>query len=149
MRRYTIPRTGALPASSTMPGRNPAAAIKYGNHHQQLAARLRARLIPGTPCPQQFPDGSVCGQPMWPSQRLALGHRPDGGYLGLVHARCNESDGGQRLALAQGKQLRKRTCPVCGRRFKASRRDQVTCGWQACITAIRRGEPSQPSGRSW
>jgi hypothetical protein len=132
-----------------MPGRNPAAAIRYASHHQNLRKREMARFVPGTPCPQVFYDGTICGQPMFPGQRLHLGHAPGGGYLGLVHAFCNERDGSQRKALAEGKQLRSRDCPVCKRPFKASRKNQRTCGMAACIMAAKRQQPAVVNGRPW
>jgi hypothetical protein len=62
----------------------------YSTRHQQLRTRLLAALQPGTPCPQTFPDGTTCGQPMWRTQALHLGHTDDRSqYLGLVHAACN------------------------------------------------------------
>ena len=134
-----------------MPGRNPAAAIRYGTRHQKRRQRDLARLRPGTPCPQIFPDGSTCGQPMHPGQPLDLGHAPGGGYLGLVHAACNRSAGSQLLAISQGKTLRRRRCEHCGRPYKATRKQQRTCGAAACIAAIRR-QPTLTvtiSGRPW
>ena len=136
-----------------MPGRNPAAAIRYGQRHQKLRARLLASFIPGTICRQAFPDGTTCGKPMLADQELDLGHAPGGGWIGLVHAACNRSAGSQALALAQGKTLRRRRCEHCGQPYKASRRDQRTCGAAACIAAIRRGRqlvlPLASSGRPW
>ena len=137
-----------------MPGRNPAAAIRYGTRHQKRRAREKARFVPGTICRQPFPDGTVCGKPMLPGQELDLGHNADGSYLGLVHAACNRSAGSQALAIAQGKTLRRRRCEHCGRTYKATRRDQRTCGQAACIAAIRRTQQQLPlpltmSGRPW
>jgi len=64
----------------------------YGAQHKALRRDLLAALIPGTPCPQTFPDGTVCGRPMYATQALHLGHTQDKrGYLGLVHAACNDS----------------------------------------------------------
>lgn len=68
------------------------AALKYRGKHPKLRAILLKRLVPGTPCPQPV-NGRVCGQPMYPTQKLHLGHAPDGSYLGLVHARCNTQQG--------------------------------------------------------
>jgi hypothetical protein len=66
------------------------AAVYNSAEHKALRARLRAELIPGQPCPQPFPDGTRCGQPMWPGQRLDLGHNDTRtGYIGLVHHVCN------------------------------------------------------------
>ena len=137
-----------------MPGRNPAAAIRYGTRHQKRRQRDLARLRPGTPCPQIFHDGTICGQPMWPAtQQLQLGHAPSGGYLGMVHAACNERDGAERKALAEGKTLRRRRCEHCGQPYRATRREQRTCGQPACIAAIRRGRqlplPLTIGGRPW
>ena len=43
-----------------------------------------ARRVP------QIINGIRCGQPMYPSQRLDLGHTDDRtGYIGLVHHACN------------------------------------------------------------
>ena len=35
----------------------------------------------------------MCGQVMYREQDLDLGHDDRGGYLGLVHARCNRQAG--------------------------------------------------------
>ena len=67
----------------------PIEAIRYGSDHRKLRLIALANLVPGSPCPQPI-DGVVCGKPMWPTQRLHLGHADDGSYLGLVHAVCNE-----------------------------------------------------------
>lgn len=62
----------------------------YGHAHQNAREAALRVLTPGTPC-------HLCQHPMWPAQRLAFDHTPDRtGYRGLVHARCNSRDGGQR-----------------------------------------------------
>lgn len=68
----------------------------YRGDHARIRRELLAALVPGSPCP-------VCGQPMYPEQRLHLGHLDDetgrsipGRYVGLVHAgKCNEGRGGK------------------------------------------------------
>jgi hypothetical protein len=61
----------------------------YGPEHQ----RERAALLPeayGTQCIH-------CGEYMWPHQALDLDHNDDRtSYRGIVHARCNRSEGGKR-----------------------------------------------------
>lgn len=74
-----------------------ASARGYGHAHQKLRRALLAVMAPGQPCPR-------CGQPMWPWQRIDLGHT-DGktAYQGLEHASCNRSAGaayGNRLRSA-------------------------------------------------
>lgn len=72
-----------------------------GHAHQADKRRLLAwlELHPGAPCLQRWPDGHVCGQPMYPWQALDRGHLLDralGGAAGpaiLVHAHCNRSAG--------------------------------------------------------
>ena len=68
------------------------AARKYQGRHPKYRAYLMRRLVPGTPCPQVV-QGIVCGQPMYATQELDLGHDDNGGYIGLVHARCNRQAG--------------------------------------------------------
>ena len=68
------------------------ASPKYHYRHQQLRKRLLRRHRPGDPCPQVV-AGVVCGQPMYVEQGLDLGHDDRGGWLGLVHARCNRQAG--------------------------------------------------------
>lgn len=68
------------------------AARKYQGRHPKLRIILLRHLVPGTPCPQVV-NGKICGQPMYPTQALDLGHDPRGGWLGLVHARCNRQEG--------------------------------------------------------
>lgn len=61
----------------------------YGAEH----ARIRKEFLPsayGTDC-------HLCGQVMWPSQRLHLDHTEDrSGYRGFAHAACNILDGARR-----------------------------------------------------
>ncbi|HET7689321.1 MAG TPA: endonuclease domain-containing protein [Nocardioidaceae bacterium] len=61
----------------------------YGSEH----VAERERQIDdayGQPC-------HLCGQRMWPHQKLALDHTEDrSGYRGMVHATCNNRDGAQR-----------------------------------------------------
>ena len=70
------------------------AALKYRGRHPKLRERLMRdlRRRPGQPCPQVV-AGVVCGQPMYREQALDLGHDDKGGYIGLVHARCNRQAG--------------------------------------------------------
>lgn len=89
---------------------------QYRYAHQQLRAFLLPRLRPGTPCRQDFPDGTVCGKPMWPGQPLDLGHDSNGGYLGLVHRACNRRAGG-----INGNQSPKRKGKPDNRRGKGRR----------------------------
>lgn len=50
----------------------------------------------------QLPDAygkpcHLCGERMWPHQKLALDHTEDRtGYRGIAHASCNARDGAQR-----------------------------------------------------
>jgi len=106
---------------------------------------------------------------MWPAADiLNLDHNDDGvGYKGFSHSspcrtcgrRCNQSAGGVKGALQQGKRLRNRACIICGKPFTASRgtdgSEAATCGQRACVTELRRirrenrsdPEPPPPSGR--
>lgn len=72
---------------------------KYGGAHR----RLRAALLPsayGRLCIH-------CGLPMLPGQRLALDHTADASaYRGIVHGRCNESEGGRRGAAKKNRPRR-------------------------------------------
>lgn len=79
------------PRRKPSPAKRAADALRYNAEHRRLRADLIAALIPGTPCPQDFPDGTRCGKPMYAWQKLHLGHTRDlTGYLGLVHAFCND-----------------------------------------------------------
>jgi hypothetical protein len=94
-----------------------ADALKYNAGHRRLRADLIATLIPGTRCPQDFPDGTVCGRPMYASQALHLGHTRDGsGYLGLVHALCNDRAAQLWRQYRRGLRKAARTAPARGRR---------------------------------
>lgn len=74
----------------------------YGSAHRARRAALLAALAraPGQPCPR-------CGMPMWPGQRLDLGHASDEakrrGLPGdrLEHATCNRRAGQQITAAIQ------------------------------------------------
>lgn len=61
----------------------------YGRAHELT----RAALLPdayGTHCPH-------CDDYMWPHQELDLDHTEDRtGYVGIVHASCNRSEGAKR-----------------------------------------------------
>lgn len=61
----------------------------YGAQHKAT----RAALLPeayGQPCIH-------CGERMWPHEDLHLDHTEDRtGYRGIVHARCNTSEGARR-----------------------------------------------------
>jgi hypothetical protein len=95
-----------------------ADALRYGTEHRNLRADLIAALVPGTPCPQDFPDGTICGRPMYVSQRLHLGHTRDGqGYLGLVHAYCNDRAAQMWAQYRRGRGIRTRAATVRGRRL--------------------------------
>lgn len=121
----------------------------YGVRHQRLRGKLLLRFTEGSPCPQRFLDGSLCGKPMWRSQKLELGHAPDRRhYIGLVHASCNHRAGAEAMNAAAGKTVRRRTCPHCGGAFTATRPDQVTCN-RTCAAAVKRGDPPITSGRPW
>jgi hypothetical protein len=72
----------------------------YGTDHQRLQRQLLAAWQPGDRC-------AHCGQPMWwrwlidgAGRRVSamhLAHNADRtAYIGLAHAFCNLSDGGQR-----------------------------------------------------
>jgi hypothetical protein len=101
-------------------------APSYGGQHQQLRRQLLAVLKPGTPCPQPV-NGKPCGKPMWPGiQKLDLGHSEHGGYIGIVHARCNQQDGA-----IEGNKNRGRTCVSCRQRFNPARKRQRRC--ESCM----------------
>lgn len=138
-------------------------------HRKDAAAHKRARaaglavLQPGSLCVR-------CLHEMWPAADiLNLDHADDGTYLGFSHSspcrtckkRCNQSAGGIKGALANGKRLRERACVICGMPFKASSSSDgavaATCGRQECKTQLRRirrerePDPAPPpaSGRAW
>ena len=69
------------------------AALKYRTRHQKLRVIELRRLRPGIDVCRQVVAGVVCGQPMYREQALDLGHDDKGGYIGLVHARCNRQAG--------------------------------------------------------
>jgi len=120
-------------------------APRYGTEHRRIRAVLYRQLPWGAPCQR-------CGHPMYPGyERLALDHADDGtGYLGFSHdspcsicgERCNSAAGGRHRARNAGEKLRNRRCIICGTPYTASAGSdgarQVTCGRQACITAVRR-----------
>jgi hypothetical protein len=69
------------------------AALAYSGSWQRLRkALLASGEWVGTPCPR-------CLEPLWPSQRLHLGHAVDvaaggfGGPVRIEHASCNEAAG--------------------------------------------------------
>jgi hypothetical protein len=132
----------------------PRKSSKWGSEHQKLRAKLIARWRPGDPC-------SRCGQPMMElyhvnpatQKRVAaiqLGHRDGGrGWAGLEHRACNESAGGIKGALIQGKTVRTRTCPICHVTYKASRKDQIACSAEHAAAYKRGDKPWPVSGRPW
>ena len=69
------------------------AALKYRTRHQKLRVIELRRLRPGIDVCRQVVAGVVCGQPMYRELALDLGHDDKGGYIGLVHARCNRQAG--------------------------------------------------------
>lgn len=105
--------------------------------HEELRRRALAAFIEGTPCPQPV-AGVVCGQPMYSSQRLELGHDDAGGYLGLVHKVCNA-----RAGAIKGNRNRGRTCRGCGVKFFPSSKRQWLC--RKCAPAER----IPPTARPW
>ena len=117
------------------------AKARYGTRHQALRARLLRTLVPGSPCLQPFADGTICGKPMDKTQRLHLGHDDNGGYIGLVHASCNDRAAQQKAAL-----LRWRTCRNCGGPYQSA-----TLGTTLCPRCDPGGpRPPEPSpGRAW
>jgi len=125
--------------------------------HKRARAALLATFRPGQLC-------SRCSHPMEPGDQIDADHNDNGpGYRGLSHhspcrtcgRRCNQSAGGRKAALRQGKKLRSRDCVICGKPYKAAMRGQVTCGAPACITAIRRSrkarhpDPDPPAAEGW
>jgi len=76
---------------------------------------------------------------MYPGQALELGHDSTGGYLGLVHARCNHQAGA-----IYGNWLRGRTCRICKNKFWPSRQRQPICD-KCAVTAA----PMTPTTRPW
>jgi hypothetical protein len=127
--------------------------------HKRARAAAEASFSPATTC-------SICHHPIGES-RWDLDHADDGTYRGLAHSspcricgrRCNQSEGGRKAAREAGKQLRDRTCVICGKPYTVTSNParQATCGGQACISALRRrrragepdGEPPPLTGRPW
>lgn len=133
---------------------------RYGTAHQRARAALLRQIEWGVTCCCR------CTHPLMPGDRVDLDHADDGrGYLGFSHhsacaicgRKCNQAAGGEKGALAAGKQLRDRRCCVCGMPFVASMAEQVTCGQRPCVTELRSrrrarqpdGEPPPPTGRVW
>ncbi len=111
-----------------------AKRAKYGTAHQRARAAALRAFKPGQLCVR-------CGLPMTDGQQLDLDHAEPGDgrtYLGLAHARCNKQAGGRKSAALAGFEPRDRRCLVCGVDYTAHMPDTVTCGRQACVTAIRR-----------
>ena len=118
------------------------AALKYRGQHPQLRAQLLAVLKPGTPC-RQIVRGKICGQPMWPGiQELHLGHDDHGGYIGIVHARCNEQAGAINSNRGRG-----RTCRRCKQKFTPTRRRQSRCA--TCRQLTTTPVTVTAGGRAW
>jgi|SRR5580692_10509484 hypothetical protein len=116
-------------------------APSYGGQHQALRRQLLAVLKPGTPCPQPV-NGKPCGKPMWPGiQKLDLGHDDQGGYIGIVHARCNQQDGANK-----GNRRRGRTCRKCRQKFTPTRRRQALCEGCRQLTTT---SVTVSAGRAW
>lgn len=102
----------------------------YRELHDRIRRELLAALVPGQPCP-------VCRKPMFPGQRLHLGHADDeagysipGRYVGLVHGACNESKGGavnpygtrQRAAAARAGRSPDQTAAIASAKARKQRR---------------------------
>ena len=89
---------------------------QYQGKHPKLRAYLLRRLRPGIDTCPQVVNGIVCGQPMYVEQGLDLGHDDRGGWLGLVHARCNRQAGA--IASNGGKVTRRLVrVPPSGRKW--------------------------------
>jgi ribosomal protein S27AE len=122
----------------------PRKSSKWGSEHQKRRAKLIARWRPGDPC-------SRCGFGMFDRDRLQLGHPEPGNGMrsALEHDHCNESAGGVKGALIQGKTIRTKTCPICHVQYKATHKDQIACSREHAA-AVKRGDAPWPvSGRPW
>jgi len=108
---------------------------QYRGKHPKLRAQLMRQFVDGQPCLQPFNDGTICGQPMYRSQPLHLGHAEGGGWIGLVHAVCND-----RAAAQKANAQRTRACKKCKQQFKPGKPKQHLC--EHCQpTPITSGRP--------
>jgi hypothetical protein len=124
----------------------------YGVRHQELRARLVRRFVPGTPCPQVFADGSVCGEPMFLSQNLQLGHAPDRRrYLGLVHALCNARAAAEVTNRARAGRVPSRAARAeLPEGWTVRQRDIcASAEWPATVCAFGGAGQPHPPGRCW
>jgi len=130
----------------------------YGTAHQrQRAALIAAGAWVGKPCP-------YCSEPMWPGQRLDLGHADDeegrsipGAYLGLVHAWCNHSAGGsvnpwnvrRRAVAARAARSPERQRQLADREARQERK-RLRSEFDAAQRAIAAEDtPADDDGRDW
>ena len=94
-----------------------AKRIYQGYHPKRRAWELR-HLRSGIDICKQVVAGVMCGLPMYREQDLDLGHDDQGGYIGLVHARCNRQAGA--IASNRGKVTRPLVrVPPSGRKWLA------------------------------
>lgn len=133
----------------------------YGGDHKRLRKTLiESGLWIGQPC-------SLCGEPMWPGQKLDLGHACDaagrsipGRYTGLQHSRCNQGAGGQvnpwgvrtRAAAARAARSPQRVAAIEDAAARKTRK-QERAEWdrvQAAIAADGAGaQDDEATGRDW
>lgn len=104
------------------------AARGYGRQHQALRAMWRPIVESGeAQCHQAvciMPTRSIAADAPWD-----LGHnRERTAYIGPTHPACNRAEGALRGRDPSTLRSRHRCCEVCGTGYRASYRDQRTCG---------------------